>query len=336
MSKKSNLPNNIDDYTKLVKQILEKRLEDIRNGKSFFGKIPNEIGDLVYCNTTNYKEIPDSKKKKIIKATLTVVIPLVVAGLCFLASFVFGIVMSIIALIAVPIILNKIFQFKGTDMFVGTEGYATYSFEHDRKNIIEEKIHRFDEFSDLIATGTELRNNAWGLLFGLIIIYKGTYGGTEYSYTFYKNDGKQLIPIDSFNGEYHYENADDNFWYFDENYMFWSCIEEMWSKFKLEEYKQHVNQGNDTISFAVVKDNTCYPNCIRLTESKIYVGEIEYNSETMKGIDFSNGNLIIEHINHTSKLFGLIQKGNQEVIPLNSISNRAVFLKLLSCLIKIE
>lgn len=51
-----------------------------------------------------------------------------------------------------------------------------------------------------------------------------------------------------------------------------------------------------------------------------------YNPSNTKNIYTSNGNLVIEHINHSKKFFGFIEKGNISSIPLSSLGNRQAFL----------
>ena len=57
------------------------------------------------------------------------------------------------------------------------------------------------------------------------------------------------------------------------------------------------------------------------------IGGKIYSKDNIKDVKFDNGNLIIVDVNHTSQFFGLIQKGDKEVLPLHSIGNRELFLK---------
>ena len=56
------------------------------------------------------------------------------------------------------------------------------------------------------------------------------------------------------------------------------------------------------------------------------VGDRVYDKSTLKDVRIGNGVLIIEHVNHSTKLFGLIKKGNQEEIPFSMIANSKVFM----------
>ena len=60
----------------------------------------------------------------------------------------------------------------------------------------------------------------------------------------------------------------------------------------------------------------------------------EYNRETLKNLWFENGNLVIEHVNHSKKLFGLVEKGDIERIPLTNIGNKKLFMLYLQTVIK--
>lgn len=325
----------MDSLAEMVKQQLAQRLEDIKNGKSFFGKIPDNIGELMYCDTTASESGPYDSKEKTRRTLLGTLIPIGLAALCYLISVGFGIFATVVALIVMFFVLRNTYVFKGKDMFVGTEGYAVYSFKKGRKNIIEEKVHRFEDLTDLIAEGTQIRSGAIGFL-GLVTIYKGTYQGTKFAYVFYKQNGDSLTFVDGVQGEYNQENVEDKAEVLNEDFKFWTCIEQMWSRYKMKEYEEQFQNGSDTIPFTLVLNGSFFPSYIRLGLGKIIIANREYNYETLKNIGFSNGSLIVEHVNHTRKLFGLIQKGNQEEIPLNSISNRAVFLELLGRIIKIE
>lgn len=306
-----------------VKQQLSLRLEDIKKGKSFFGKIPDNIGELLYCDTTANESGPYDANVKRRRTLLSVLIAIGVAGLSYLISVGFGIFVSVVALIIMIILLRKTYVFKGKDMFVGTEGYAVYSFEKDRKNFVKEKSFRFEDLTDLITESTQK-------------YYNGVYQGTKFTYMFCRQEGNVLETIDSVQGEYHQEKVEDKAEIANEDYKFWTCIEQMWSRYKMKECEKQFQSGSETVPFNLVSKESFYPGYIRLGLGKIIIADREYNSETLKNIWFSNGTLIVEHVNHTKKLFGLIQKGNQEEIPLNYVCNRAVFLDLLSRIIKIE
>lgn len=313
----------MENTADIVKQQLSLRLEDIKNGQSFFGKIPDNIGELLYCDTTANESGPYDANEKRRRTLLSVLIPIGVAGLSYLISVGFGIFVSIVALIIMIICLRKTYVFKGKDMFVGTEGYAVYSFEKDRKNFVEEKSFRFEDLTDLITESTQ-------------VYYNRVYQGTKFAFVFRKQKDNSLEYVDGVQGKYNQENVKDKAEILNEDYRFWTCIEQMWSRYKMKEYEEQFQNGSDTIPFTLVLDESFFPGYIRLGLGKIIVADREYNSETLKNIGFHNGTLIVEHVNHTKKLFGLIQKGNQEEIPLNSITNKAVFLELLGRIIKIE
>ena len=69
-----------------------------------------------------------------------------------------------------------------------------------------------------------------------------------------------------------------------------------------------------------------YNDYIVFKGREIAIGDKIYNRSNVKNIRFDKGNLIIEDVNHSSKLFGLIEKGDKETIPLHSIGNRELFL----------
>jgi len=52
----------------------------------------------------------------------------------------------------------------------------------------------------------------------------------------------------------------------------------------------------------------------------------QYTILQIQKIYTSNGSLVIEHINHSKKFFGFIEKGNISSIPLSLLGNRQAFL----------
>lgn len=44
-------------------KVEEQLLEDLKSGKSVFKFIPDTIGDIVYCDSTNPKACPDTKEQ---------------------------------------------------------------------------------------------------------------------------------------------------------------------------------------------------------------------------------------------------------------------------------
>ena len=78
-----------------------------------------------------------------------------------------------------------------------------------------------------------------------------------------------------------------------------------------------------------------YYSAIPTTEGSdiLQTGTIVHHHQP-ETLSFENGNLVIEHVNHSKKLFGLIEKGDIEHIPLTNIGNKKLFILYLQTVIK--
>ena len=123
-------------------------------------------------------------------------------------------------------------------------------------------------------------------------------------------------------------------------YIFWRHIEDVWTAIKLSELLEQSEKEGATFSILHSPKNsdvwyaTPY---ITISPDSIIVGGEKgrvYNSETLKNIWFENGNLVIEHVNHSKKMLGLIEKGDIEHIPLTNIGNKRLFMLYLQSIIK--
>ena len=288
-------------------------LENLQSGNPVFRFIPDNIGEIVYCDSTNPKERPDSKEETRKKAILSVVIPCAIAAFCWLVfneSPIFDSIASIVMIIIMIVSLKNCFSFKGTDYFVGTDGAAMVDFENNRDNITAKFIVRFEDFDDFVTGETRRYRN-------------GSYEGTDYHFTVYGyevNNKRKVIA--GTEGTYSQEKPGD--YYTDQTYRFWKTVEMKWSRYKLELLKTALNNG-EAIGFNVYSDKGFNNDYLVFQGAQVTIGGTVYDRTTVKNIGFNNGNLIVEHANHASKFFGLIEKGNKETIPLHMIGNRELF-----------
>lgn len=297
-------------------EYLEDRLlQNLKNGTSVFKYVPDNIGEIVYCDSTNPKAAPDTKSETQKKMFMSICIPLALIALDWIFFYTSPIVSSIVTIVLLFIMykcVKNTMRFVGTDYFVGTEGFATCDFSGTRDNVTPQS-YRFEDFSDLITSETRTYQNH-------------VYTGTKYFFRFMSNeeDGKKnSFGIDS---TYNQEKPGDR--YIDEIYRFWKKIEESWSKYKFNELLHNSNEMS--IGFTYYTDNHFYPDYIKMSKDGIVIGETLF--DRFKRIGFKNGNLIIEHENYSSKLFGLITKGDKAEIPLSAIGNKQLFLMLFNYL----
>lgn len=119
--------------------------------------------------------------------------------------------------------------------------------------------------------------------------------------------------------------------------FFWKQIEDVWTKRKLSELI--AENSLSVVTFSILhspknEDKWYATPYVTISNEAITVSGREYNRETLKNIWFENGNLVIEHVNHSKKFFGLVEKGNIERIPLTNIGNKKLFMLYLQTVIK--
>lgn len=134
-------------------------VERLKDGNHFFGFVPNNIGEMVYCDSSNYCATKEENHK-----TLRVVqwIFLVVSvGLLALFYYLYTggterseslwLCAMIVALIGACVSLYKLLTpvvFKGIDYFVGTEGFALIYFNGSRSTFVKnENVY----FKDIVS-----------------------------------------------------------------------------------------------------------------------------------------------------------------------------------------
>ena len=312
---------------------MSKRLmEAIEKGDAPFAYIPTEIGELKFCCTDNERKQPYSKEEKRKKLTCWIcgclIIPILFWAI-FNNSPIIDAIVSIICVIVLYKALIRITHFKGTDYFVGSDGFAVVSFEGNRDNIISKTIHTYDEFSEFITGETIKKVN-------------GSDRGTDYFFGFFSvpisienNSAKVKLILDEGGTHQQEKNNDDPL---SEHYTFWKNIEREWTARKLKEMLSSSVADSATFSLLHAQEgsNDWYATpYVTITSNAIFVGGREYNRETLKRLWFENGNLVIEHINHSKKLLGLIEKGDIEHIPLTNIGNKKLFILYLQSIIKL-
>lgn len=315
----------------LINQQSKTLMEAIAKNEAPFRVMPTEIGNLKFCYTNNAKSEPYTKQEKNKKLFIWIGSCLAISVACWLIfnnSPIFDTIVSIIALIVIFKTINNITNFKGKDYFVGDEGFAVVEFEKNRDNIVFKSIHKYDEFSELVTGETIKKQN-------------GAYVGTDYFFGFFskpistENGSMRVKLILDEGGTHNQEKPKDI--QTNEHYTFWKQIEEIWTKRKLSELL--AQNGLSEVTFSLLhspksEDKWFATPYVTISNDAIIVGGREYNRETLKNLWFENGNLVIEHVNHSKKLFGLVEKGDIERIPLTNIGNKKLFMLYLQTVIK--
>lgn len=318
----------------LVEKESKRFLDAVAKGEAPFASIPKEIGDLKFCYTDNAKKEPYTKEEKQKKLLYWIGSSLLIVAIFWIVFNKYPILNSIVSVIAIIVIIKTIVnikKFKGTDYFVGNNGFAVISFNGKRDNIVSKSIHLFDEFSELITGETINKRN-------------GAYMDTSYFFGFFskpinkENYSSRVNLIVSEEGTHMQQKAKDD--PLDEKYTFWKNIEDVWTSIKLAELLETPNLQSVTFSILHSSNDSDAWNAtpyVTISPNAIIVGGEngrKYDKETLKKIWFENGNLVIEHINHSKKMFGLIEKGDIEHIPLTNIGNQKLFMLYLQSIIK--
>lgn len=308
-------------------------MEAIERNEAPFKFIPTEIGELKFCYTTNIKSEPYTKQEKIKKLFSWIGGCIAVTTACwfiFNNSPIFDSIVSVLAIIVIIKTINKITNFKGKDYFVGDEGFAVVEFVKNRDNIVSKSIHKYDDFSELITGETIKKRN-------------GVYEGTDYFFGFFskptstENGSSRVTYILEESGTHDHDQKKPIDIQSNGHYTFWKNIEDIWTKRKLSELL--AQNGLSEVTFSLLHsskngDKWFATPYVTISSDAIIVGGREYNRETLKNLWFENGNLVIEHVNHSKKLFGLIENGDIERIPLTNIGNKKLFMLYLHTIIK--
>lgn len=293
----------------------DSQLENLKKGISIFHHIPNNIGNIVYCDTTESREFPCSekeiKKRKILGILFAIISLTLLWGLLYEHYIWASILTLIILLISVAISDTA---FKGTDYFIGEQGFSIVSFDKNRDNINEVKTIRFNDISYFFTGETINKVNF-------------SYSGTNYYFTVYNclNTEEQTYSVAyTTEGSYSDKSPKDpmNPQGASEVYAFMKVVEKQWTLYYISKHKD-----DEFIKFHVLKDNNLY-EYIKISMNTLIIGDVEYNRMNTKRIYFSNGQLVVEHENHSKKLFGLIEKGNISQIPLADLGNKQAFMLL--------
>lgn len=316
--------------TETMSKLRAEYLKDIHEGTSPFKVIPSDIGHILYCDTSNYSKSNISneeiRKKRLSRCAICLG-AVGVIWLLFHKLLIFSIIITVVAIIVWIILIRKVGIFTGEDYFIGEKGFAKIKFEKDRKNIVSKIVILFDELSEVITGETYKKQNY-------------TYVGTNYFFGFFgKPDEKGIVDlILEVSDNYHQEKPTDAIW--DIEYLFWKEVEKHWTNYKFLSIQDELLE-RQTYSFnlmSYIKDTNKWMATPYITfdDSSITVKDIEYNKDTLKNIYFNNGMLVIEHINHKTKLLGLISKGNVEHIPLTNVGNKLLFMKFLNATIRLQ
>lgn len=298
----------------------EQILADIKAGTSFVKMIPDNIGEIVYFDTDTPTDVPQSDFTYMLrKVAVFLLTAAAIAGLwCVLDSIVWRCIWT--ALIAfIGWVVLSIQEFRGTDYFVGTDGYAEFTFSGNRENVIRTEVHTFDE-SDLLLHG-ETRN-----------FTNRIYTGTNYNFSFLSSDPagvfKQSHGVSSV---YKHKEGGSNTG--DIIYDFWCRVEQVYTGKMVEKYLKQLESDGE-ITFQVVQKSSIMKGTYVLSPAlRLSPGVVKYeeyvfrNEGTVKPV-IDNGEL--SFVVPGKKFFIFDGTETMAKISLEKIVNRDAFLILLS------
>lgn len=290
------------------------QLEKIAAHTSIFKHIPEEIGNVLYCDTNQPGTVAlsdkEAKRKKTIAISICSLVLLLYWGFLY-EHYIWGAIISIIAIFVTVYSCDT--TFSGTDYFIGEKGFATVSFLDSRENITSAKVYLFHDVEYLFTGETIVKTNY-------------TYSDTQYYFSLF---GKVDEATNQYNriffaeGSYNDKHPKDpmNPDGANEEYCMMKMVEKVWTTYFVLEHSQ-----DEKVHFGILNEETLYSDALSISRNEVNVYGTIYNPSNTKSIYTSNGNLVIEHINHSKKFFGFVEKGNISSIPLSSLGNRQAFL----------
>lgn len=296
------------------KDWIKNQLECIHSGTAVFKHIPEALGTVLYCDTNQPGEKPmteDEARSRKIKSIAIGAIALALIWALLYSHYIWASILSVVVLLICYFFFDT--TFSGTDYFMGEKGFAIVSFRDQRENITKEEVVLFDDLSNLFTGETIKKQNY-------------SYAGTDYFFTLYKKPKNDVLDLAyQTKGTYNDKSPSDPMRPdgADFEYMLMKVVEKQWT---LHFFNSHKDEPE--VHFAIYKDDTIYDDAITIGHDFIDVYGTKYNRENTKSIYFSNGSLVIEHVNHKKKWLGFVEEGDKSVIPLSMVGNRQAFLML--------
>ena len=311
----------------------DEQLSQINNGTSIFGCIPTEIGRVTYCDSTTGMitskfTFTAGKIKAIVTGTITgaLAIAIFFAGVVLIPA----IVLTCISIVCLIYGFHK-GTFRGTDYFIGENGFAKISFEKDRHTITSRDVVLYDDIAYLCTR----ESIEFDLKYSRHRHFTRRYSGTVCKYTFYgKADGYAKTDIlNQFEGRFidknmHFSDYPENA---DEDYMFLITVEDEWTR-----RFRNMYSDQDTIHFPTINSDgdlyqciTLHPHGVRVINNMGRVFDFRYDE--IKSVELGENNeLKIEHVNHSSRLAGLWEEGDIAIIDYSHLANGKAMLILLN------
>lgn len=323
------------DIDKWHESIRKEQFEKIKTGDSVFGLIPSEIGEILFCDSTEWGEkAPTSAEANKFRFWTLVVAAGIIAFFWFVFpnATIFNVIVTIAVCLLGFLLIATAGNFSGTDYFIGNEGFAVMKFKKARNNYVEKHIVKFDEVSDLVDYDIEHYDS------------KGKYFESLYFFCFHsvfgKEELKNIHALYSFTG-LHKKNPSQKI-----DYRYWIRLEDAWYNYYLKKLAYINKEMGGSFVFVMFesanKDDLKVCNAApfaTLEGKELTIWNKTFTPETIsriyidKGPSYKThekkGKLVIEGIDYTPKKLFKKESGTIERIPLSNVGNCRIFIKVI-------
>lgn len=215
---------------------------------------------------------------------------------------------------------NAINKFNHKNFFVGVNGFAEFICEDKRENITTSIEVNFNEVTDLYVYQVEKKVNF-------------NYTGTDFLYMWLETNTNKIAYAKS--GTFSKEEKDERL--NPVELTFSRLAERYWTVYLLDNMETYIQkQGYIPFNLYLHEKNTFY-RYIKLgigyiTFMKGENEEFTYKFNEIKRMYSKGSNLHIEHTNFERKYY-FFKSGNEDVIPMLHLCNRAFFYKAMELLL---
>ena len=321
------------DIDERHESIRKEQFEKVKTGNSVFGFVPSEIGEITFCDSTEWGEkAPTSSEANKFRIWTLVIAGGIIAffWLVFPNATVLNIIVTIILSLIGILLIATAGDFSGTDYFIGNDGFAVMKFKKARNNFVEKHIVKFADVSDLVDYDIEHYDS------------KGKYFQSLYSFSFHsvfgKEELKNIHALYSFTG-LHKKHPGKKI-----DYRFWIRLEDAWYEYYVKKLSYINKEMGGTFVFLMFesanKDNLKVCNAapfVTIEGSELTIWDRTFTPEVINRIYVDRGpsnqthekkgKLVIEGIDYTPKKLFKQESGTIERIPLSNVGNSRIFIK---------
>ena len=313
------------------------QLDRIQNGTSVFKAIPQEIGKIIFCDSS----CPDNEESDgISKMDILFIVSILITIFSWIFLYKYpAVFVPIVATLITFLVAVNYYKvtFNCKDYLLGENGFTVISYKGKRKTVTDIKTVLYDDISFLFTGGTAVyRRNA-----GDVLNLTETQTRTDYYFSIYgipsdkeKSQYPLLYSTDSFYIEDEDVDVMDDLWQYPD-YLFFRQVEIIWTR----KYLERIKNGDSKVFYAfqdavntstfkasirdwlnngaaTKKPETIDPATlcsIVLKENKLQIASSVYDLNHLKYLTVSHGDFIIEtndlihdsNLKHIINLWGL-------------------------------